>query len=91
MARAVMGSGNAIGSSRHVEEPPCHVLRYVFAVFMLDIFQVDTKVLISYARRQQIRGMGDFQSVLCRQEALRDPELISPPADEDEPQGVLRR
>jgi hypothetical protein len=39
----------------------------------------------------QIRDMGDFQRVLARQEAIRDPGLDSPPEDEDQPKGILRR
>ena len=35
--------------------------------------------------------MGDFQNVLSHQEALRDPELIDPPVDEDEASGIMRR
>jgi hypothetical protein len=39
----------------------------------------------------QVRDMGDYQRVLSRQEAVRDPQLACPPEDEDEPRGILRR
>lgn len=39
----------------------------------------------------QIREMDDYQRVLRNQESLRDPTLEHPPADEDTPEGILRR
>jgi len=41
--------------------------------------------------RIAIREMSEFRHVLSRKEALRDPELINPPANEDEPRGILDR
>jgi hypothetical protein len=41
--------------------------------------------------RLSIACMSDYVSVLARREALRDPELTSPPPDEDQPQGILKR
>lgn len=41
--------------------------------------------------RLSVSCMSDYVSILSRKEALRDPELINPPSDEDQPQGVLKR
>mmetsp|Transcript_23970 Transcript_23970/g.35184 ORF Transcript_23970/g.35184 Transcript_23970/m.35184 type:complete len:932 (-) Transcript_23970:80-2875(-) len=41
--------------------------------------------------RLAVNNMSDYVSVLAQKEALRDPELLSPPADEDLPEGILKR
>jgi hypothetical protein len=41
--------------------------------------------------RLSIACMSDYVSILSRKEVLRDPELLSPPQDEDQPQGILKR
>eukprot|EP01041_Mallomonas_annulata_P009658 gene9658-20085_t len=40
---------------------------------------------------RSIRDMGNFARVLAEKEALRDPLLVHPPPDEDQPSGILRR
>lgn len=41
--------------------------------------------------RLSIACMSDYVSILSRKEALRDPEILSPPQDEDQTQGILKR